>query len=346
MIPFNAAIAAERLRCQGLLRPLAPTPADIVSRFGAVQAQEFGPATWGLALRMGKRADRAAIRRAFDEGRILRTHVLRPTWHFVTPADIVWMLDLTAPRVRQAMAFGSRNLGLTETMYRKAVRVIERELQTHGPRTRAELGARLSRERLPGSGIHLAFLAMGAELDGLICSGPRRGAQMTYALLAERAPRARPLERDEALGELAARYFSSHGPATVRDFGWWSGLTMRDAMRGIEIARARKREVEGLSYWTIGGWRAAQPARHRLDLLPIYDEYIVAYRDLAAVPRGPTVLGRLPQAIIAGGEVVGSWKAVRQRSRTTVQVVIPGKLTAAQVVSLARAVERCEAFFA
>ena len=232
----------------------------------------------------------ADIERAFNEGRILRTHVMRPTWHFVTPADIRWLLELTAPRVQRIMASYNRRLELDAKTFTRATAVFERALANRQFLTRLELGERLSRAGLPAAGQRLAHLAMHAELEGVICSGPRRGKQFTYALVAERAPNARRLSRDESLAELTLRYFRSHGPATIRDFVWWSGLTTADTKRGLEMNQARRQQVGDRIYWTVG--RAASvPARVKMaHLLPIYDEYLVSYRDREAVPHGASVI--------------------------------------------------------
>src|SRR5918992_1898221 len=245
-------IAVQRLRNQRITRPGPRRPEKVVAWLGAVQAQEYGPAKWGLALRSPPSPTDAAIERAIDRGRILRTHVLRPTWHFVTPADIRWMLELTAPHVHRTMANYDRQLGLDAGVMTRSVGIIERALGDGGCLTRRELGAHLERAGLPGKSRELAHIALYAELEGVICSGPRRGKQSTYALLADRAPDAPRPPRDEALAKLTARYFRSHGPATIRDFVWWSGLRTADAKQGLEMNRAKLLEVDGIRYWTIG----------------------------------------------------------------------------------------------
>src|SRR4030095_1502737 len=154
--------------------------------------------------------------------------------------------------------------------------------------TRAELGDSLHRARLPMTGNRLARVVMHAELEGVICSGRRRDGQFTYALLAERAPNARRLPRDEALASLGERFFRSHGPATIRDFAWWSGLTTADGKRAAEMIRPRRELIDGLPYGTIGESPRATARDQQLHLLPIYDEYLIAYRDRKAVPHGPS----------------------------------------------------------
>jgi hypothetical protein len=201
---------------------------------------------------------------------------------------------------------------------------------------------------------------MHAELDGLVCSGPYQGRHLTYALLDERAPKARVLSRDEALAELVRRYFRSHGPATLRDFNWWSGLPMSDARRGLEIAGGRAADVDGLTYWTVG---PARPLRRvlarprgaelsRVFLLPIYDEYTVAYRDRQMVAQGgwPTLRSPSGQVVtfqhtlVIDGQVAGTWKSAPGRAAATVDVTPTRRLTAAERAGVAEATERYRLF--
>ena len=340
----DARVAAERLLRHRLAKPGSPDAVGTVAWFGAVQAQDYGAAKWALALRMRGAVTGAAVDRAFDEGRILRTHLLRPTWHFVAAADIGWLLELTAPRVHQALAFGRRYFGLSDALHRRAARTIERALERDECLTRNELAGHLERANLPAAGVPLAFVTIYAELEGIICSGPRRGKQFTYMLLPRRAPRALRYSRDEALAELTRRYFRSHGPATVRDFAWWSGLTVADAKRGLAIVRARSEVIDALTYWTVGPRRAIAGTDDAVHLLPVYDEYLVAYRDQEAVPRGKTVWGILPQAVVCGGQVVGTWKATRGATTPKVAVTLGRRLTRAERRQLAQAIDRYAQF--
>ena len=347
---MSAAIAQTRLRNQSISVPRLRHAADVVSWLGAVQAQEYEPAKWGLGLRIPGSVE-PEIERAFEEGRILRTHVMRPTWHFVTPADIRWLLDLTGPRVLRMMRGHDRLLELDETTVTRGLGVIERVLSGCQYLTRLEIAAQLKRARLVMSGPRLANLMMHAELEGLVCSGPRRGKQSTYALIAERAPRARRLSRDEALAELSRRFFQSHGPATPRDFSWWSGLTIADAKRGLEMNGGRREDVGDLCYWCIGKRGTASTRDTGAHLLPIYDEYLVSYRDRVAVPHGPSTVpsGRtsvtFQHAIVIAGHVAGTW---RHASRTSSAVGVSGALlrpiTRRERVALNAAARRYEHF--
>jgi winged helix DNA-binding protein len=321
-------VVRQRLRNQRLESSDLRTPADpgeVVAWLGAMQAQDFAGAKWALGMRVPGITD-AGVERAFDAGRILRTHLLRPTWHFVAPADIRWMLALTAPRVHGMNAAYYRKCGLDAPLFSRSAAVIERALEGGRQLTRSELASALRRAGIHADGMRLAYLMMRAELDGIMCSGPRRGKQFTYALVAERAPRARLLERDEALAELTRRYFSSHGPATLRDYSWWSGLTMREARAGVDMVRKTlaQEEIDGRTYWLVppktGRRRRAVPVY----LLPNYDEYLIAYkdRDWVLEPLPVTRRGAVehPHHLILDGKVRGSWKRMPGTTATTIEV--------------------------
>ncbi|HJR15227.1 MAG TPA: winged helix DNA-binding domain-containing protein [Gemmatimonadales bacterium] len=337
-------IADQRLLNQRVTRPGPRGPEKLVAWLGAVQAQEYGPAKWALGLRSAGTTDKA-IERAIDQGRILRTHLLRPTWHFVAAADIRWMLELTAPQVHRRMSTYDIQLGLDADVMTRATSVIERALGDGRYLTRRELGAQLDRAGLPSKPMELAHIAMYAELEGVICSGPRRGKQLTYALLADRAPAARSLPREEALAELTRRYFRSHGPATIRDFVWWSGLRTIEARRGVEMSGAKSHEVDGTTYWTIGRTGGIHRGR-KIDvhLLPVYDEFLVAYRDHQAVPRPAYVLGGFLNALVIAGQVTGTWRAIAAANGFMVEVTPLRRLTATQRRSLTQAVTRYRRF--
>jgi hypothetical protein len=335
----RAPIVGARLANQRLTKSGPADPVKTVAWFGAMQAQDYPAAKWALGLRTRGNPTDADIEGAVDEGRILRTHVMRPTWHFVAAADVRWLLALTAPRVHRALRWGHGQLGTDAELRTRAMRVIERVLTRESSQTRIELAEHLDRAGIPVRRTALALVVIHAELEALVCSGPRRGKYPTYALLDRRVPRAAPLDRDEALAELTRRYYQSHGPATVRDFVWWSGLTVADARRGLDIVKARSQSIGGLSYWSLSAQRTgdAPPDVH---LLPIYDEYLVAYRDHLAVPRGKTRWGILPQACISRGQVAGVWKAVQERDRLVVEVQAERRLTRDERLTLEQKVER------
>jgi Winged helix DNA-binding domain len=349
LIRSLSTIPQLRLHNQFLTRTRHRHPSDVVAWLGAVQAQEFGPAKWALGLRLPARSSDAAVQEAFDAGQILRTHVMRPTWHFVTSLDIRWMLELTAPRVHQTLSHYRRKLGLDDRVCKRATDVFERALDE--PLTRVELGSRLARAGIATKGIPLAMLTIYAELEGVICSGPRRGKHQTYARLADRAPDAQRLPRDEALAELTRRYFRSHGPATIRDFVWWSGLTTPDTKRGLEMIGAQPHPIDGCTYWQVDGGSRPASAGASLHLLPIYDEYLVSYRDRIAVPHGPTKVPSgsrgsvlFQHALVIAGQVAGTWRTGHTTDAQSIEVFPLRKLSRIERGWLDTAVARYSRF--
>jgi winged helix DNA-binding protein len=321
-------IAHRRLGNQQLLAPTLTEPAEVVRRLGAVQAQDYAGAKWAVGMRTRGRAVDAVVERALSDGSILRTHVLRPTWHFVTPADIRWMLALTAPRVKAAMAYYDRTLELDAAVFRRSHTALTRALRDGKQLTRAQLAQVLRRARVDATGTQrLGHLVMRAELDGLVCSGARRGKQGTYALLEERVPPGPALDRDAALLELIGRYFATRGPATLKDFAWWSGLTLADAKKGVQIAGRRlEREVSGdETYWFDPSARSPRKRSPIAHLLPNYDEYFIGFKDRSAIGRRLSsteiAMGRAAltaHVIVVDGQLVGGWK----RALTPTAVVV------------------------
>lgn len=328
----TATLLAQRLHHQHLTRTTLRDAAAIVAWLGAVQAQDYTGAKWALGQRL-KSATDAQVEGAFNDGAFLRTHVMRPTWHFVAPADIRWLQALTAPRVQAQMLPYDRRLELDAAVYKKSRAVLERALRDGHYQTRTELAAVLARGGIVASGQRLAHLMMRAELEAVVCSGPVRGKHQTYALLEERVPPAAPRTREAALAELTTRYFTSHGPAQVRDFAWWSGLTMRDTTAGIALAGAALTsvEIEGVTHWCV-----ATPSRPRVVarpfacLLPNYDEYGIAYKDRSAffadgiVPPATKGASEYEHLLMIDGQWAGRWKrAITPREATI--AIRPGR---------------------
>lgn len=332
-------LLTTRLRNQNLIDPKRCRPAQVVSWLCAMQAQDYPAAKWAIGLRSPGCQD-ADVEQAFNDGLILRTHVLRPTWHFVAPEDIRWLLALSAPRVHAANAYYYRQAGLDAKVFAKSCAMIHRQLEGGRTLTRAELAVYLTRARIPAEGLKLAYLMMHAELEGVICSGPRKGKQFTYALLDERAPKARNRDRAEALAELATRYFASHGPATVRDFAWWSGLTFTEAQKAVDSVRPNLESttIGGLVHWSAEGAGGPSSRSVAAFLLPNYDEYLIAYKDRAPVvdaARAANVVARsnggFANHLLIDGRLAGSWSRSCTVSNVTIEVAPYKKLTAAQL---------------
>ena len=345
-------IAHQRLANQRLAANPFAQPAEVVQWLGAVQAQDYAAAKWALGLRLRAATD-DSVEQAFADGMILRTHVLRPTWHFVAPADIHWLLALTAPRVQALNAPYYRKLELDENLFQRSASALVHALAGDRHLTRAEVRTVLEGVGIATTGeFRLSYLLMQAELVGLLCSGPRRGKQHTYALLDERVPLAQRFKPAEPAAELARRYCLSRSPATVQDFAKWSGLTITTANAGLEAVKSQLQHqmIAGQSYWCSPDLPTLDDQTPSAYLLSIYDEYISSYKDRSAMVE-PSFSARLSALgndltaiIVLNGQIVGTWKRTRKKTAVAVTPTLFTSLTEAKSRALDRAIERYAAF--
>ncbi|HEX5994587.1 MAG TPA: winged helix DNA-binding domain-containing protein, partial [Jiangellales bacterium] len=247
----------------------------------AVQAENPSQSAWAVASRT-QNPDQADLAALLHSGAVLRTHVLRPTWHFVRAEDIGWLLDLTGPRVRRVTGQQLRTAhGLDERSIDQAVAAVLEALASRGHLTRAQLADELRERGIQGNGQLLMILLAHAELDGLICSGGIVEGEHSYALMAERVPAPRRLGRAEALAELALRYFTGHGPATERDLAYWATLTLTDVRAGLQEVRDRldSFQHDGRTFWHAPGVAPEGPQEPAGHLLQVLDEMYRGYQD-------------------------------------------------------------------
>lgn len=309
-------IIERRLSNQQIGKTSFETSQDIVSCMVAMQAQEYAMAKWAIGLRLPGLKD-ADVEKAFNEGKILRTHLMRPTWHFVTPADIRWLLALTAPRVNQTISSYYRKYELDEEVFKSSQDVIVHALEggCHLPRT--ALKGLLEQEGIQTDTIRMSLIMMQAELDAVICSGPRAGRQFTYALLEERVPKTVSLTHEEALAQFTRRYFESRGPATLKDFSYWSGLTLKDVRIGMDMVQSRfeKVTVDGKTFYFPPGLPSEGKTLQKTFLLPDYDEYIMSYKDRSILNRPDSAIPLNGQGyplsnhfFVIGGQLSGFWE--------------------------------------
>lgn len=321
----------------------------MVETVGAVQAQDFSGAIWGVGLRV-KKSTYESIVSDFNTGKILRTHVMRPTWHFVSPQDIRWMLVLTRERVSKRIHAYNAPLGLNETIFSRANKQIEKELQKNDNLTRQELKHSLHRVGISTTVQKLAHLVMRAELDGLITSGPLRGKQFTYALMDNRAPASTLLPREKMLGMLAERYFSAHGPATLHDFSWWSGLTLAETREGVTHSRGlEKIDYSNQTYWFSKKQKTFSKEDEKIYLLPNYDEYTIGYWSKHALylPVDTHIFSGngFYHTIVCRGKVVGTWKRILQKNSFIIQTKFISPLNKDEKEQLQEAVHAYGEFF-
>jgi hypothetical protein len=338
-------IPRQRLHNQYLARATFEEPGDVVRWLGAVQAQDYRGALWAVGLRTSG-ATEDAIERAIADRTIVRTWPLRGTLHFVAPEDVRWMLKVLAPRMVARSALRHKQLALDEALFARSTKLIVKALQGGRALTRDAMYARLEAAHIStveSRGLHILWRIAH---DGVICFGQRQGRQQTFVLLDEWVPAARALERDEALAELARRYYTSHGPATLQDFSWWSGLSAADARAGLEMASAHLRHetIGGRAYWVSSSMTPAGKRSRMAWLLPPYDEYTVAYQDRSAV-LDPTRAARLGNGIfsptiVVDGQVVGTWTRRLEKGGVVVVPRLLAKLGGLETRAVAAAVER------
>jgi hypothetical protein len=337
-------IATRRLRNQRLAGNPLGSADEVVGWLGAVQAQDYPAVVWALGQRT-RDATAADVHRLFDAGTIVRTHVLRPTWHFALPADVRWLLALTAPRLRTAIAGRWRELGIDAGVMSRAEAAFGDALAGGRQLTRAELGAVLQAAGIAPDGQRLPHLILAAELDALVISGPRRGHDFTYMLMDDRVPATSPLSPEEALGRLAERYFRSRGPAQLQDFAWWAGATLDGARRGVATAgdSLASEVIDGKRYWladpasdtvpvpvpatataaaspppapaAAAGLASSRPRTSRTPvahLLPNFDELTVAYHDRSAADHPE---GRFDPGLFGFGSILSNVVVIGGRVR-------------------------------
>lgn len=343
-------VLLSRLAVQHLTSSPSPRAAEAVRRLTCVQSQERDHAFWSLGLR-SRASTYAAVRAEHDSGAFVRTHILRSTWHFVAPEDLRWIQSLTAPRVEQSIGTYLRRDSIDEPLIARTFRVLAGCLAGQNVLTRNEIAARFQVAGLPAKGLAFTHLIMLAELRALVCGGPMAGVHHTYGLVDELIPPSRERPREEALVELAHRFFGGHGPACLKDFTRWSSLTVADARTALtELeadGRLQRGEVSGIPHWSDAAV-AERTTRPRVGLLlPEYDEVTLSYpqvnfpvaHDLPTNESDPWWT-----TVLVDGTRVGSWKRTLARDRVTVAMRLSPSVTADQSAAIDEGVERLGRF--
>jgi hypothetical protein len=292
------------------------TAEEVVSRMGAMQAQDLSMSKWAIGIRLHD-STQDLINREIDSGNIVRMHLLRPTWHFVSFKDVYWILELSGPRIGIAAGYRDRQLELTKDIFRKATMIIENALRDNNHKTREELIAELVKADIRVDNNRASHIFLRAEIDGIICSGRQKSGRPTYALLEEWIPKdSKKVYREEALKELGWRYFSSRGPATLEDFSWWSGLSAKDTKLALELNRFNllSEIIDNQIFWFTDSSTKGNPVENNIHLSPAYDEFLISYRDRrASLPKTETKWvvsnnGIFYPTILMNGQVIGTWK--------------------------------------
>lgn len=319
-------IISTRLMSQQIAATRFKKPGEIVAWMGALQAQDYNMAKWAIGLRLPA-ATETTVDKAIDKGEIIRTHVMRPTWHFVAAADLHWMLELTAPKILASLKTRHKQLGFTDAIFKKSHHLIERALTKSKHLTRDELVNEMKKANIRVDEARASHLFLKAELEGLICSGAHKDAAPTYTLLQDRVPKKKHYHRDEALALLAKKYFNSHGPATLQDFCWWSGLTLTEARQALEMIKQDLIvEKNGSQTWCIGKEFAAstKPADGAW-LLPAFDEFVISYKDRSHImslqhqKKAFSSNGIFWPVMVVNGQVTGLWKRTIKKDKVLIE---------------------------
>ena len=319
-------ISNIRLITQQIAGTKFKSPKEIVSWMGAMQAQDYRMAKWGIGLRTPKATEKI-VEDAINKGEIIRTHLLRPTWHFLSSDDIYWMLELTAPRLKVFQRSREKQIGLTEKIFTKSNLVIEKVLRDGKHLTRAELLAELGKAKIATDNFKSSHILFRAEIEGIICSGITKTKQTTYALLSERVLENKKLNKDEALSKLAKKYFESHCPATLQDFIWWSGLTVSDAKLAFEMIKSDfiSEKIESQTYLFPNSFSIPKKFKEAVYLLPAFDEFLISYKVRTAAiafenhRHAFSNNGIFWPTIVINGQVRGIWKRIIKKDKIVME---------------------------
>lgn len=340
------AVQRARLTSVGLGTLRAPGDDDgavagVVARLGAVQSQELHSSAWGVAQRLAAPATLEQVQGALADGSVLRTHVLRPTWHYVVPEDLAPLMTATAPRVRRVMTSTERSYGFDHSLLGRRQGVVAGAL-ADGPLTRKEIGVALAEdEGAPLDAWHLGQLMMHAELDLIVASGPMRGKQATYRLL----PEQKAWDEDAARVHLARAYVRGHGPCRADDVAWWGTLTKTAARAAVADAGLTRHEVAGLDLWADGDLPEPAPSG-TARLLSVYDEFFCHdFKSWPSLTRdGMPSRWLYTGLVVVDGLIVGGWSRVLKAQTVEITVELTDEPTAAVWAALEAEAARYGAF--
>lgn len=314
-----------RISNQKIVGSAFKTAKELVGWMGAMQAQDFSMAKLAIGIRVLNSTEEK-IESAFNNAEILRTHVLRPTWHFIPAEDIYWMLDLTARRIKSSMTSRLKQLELTPELITKSNSIIETVFSKTKFLTREELATEFNNANINVADNRLSHLLFQAELEGIVCSGPIKAKKQTYALLYDRVPNKKIITRDEALAELAKRYFTSHCPATLKDFIWWSGLSAIEAGQALELIKPTliSETINSEKYWMTSSFSECKN-NTSVHFLPAFDEFLISYRDRSASlsltdnKKAVSDNGIFRPVIVLNGQVIGLWKRTLKKDKIMIE---------------------------
>lgn len=319
-----------RAHSQQLVNPQFDSPKELVSWMGAMQAQEYNMMKWAVGMRL-KDSTLSAVNESLHKGEIIRTHILRPTWHLVSPDDIRWMLNITSPRIKPVIKSYYKALGVSEDQQIKLLQAVENALDEHDFLTRQEIADELIKKGTKiNSQQELNCVISYAEMDGIVCSGGDKNKKATYALLEKRVPPTNDLNKEEALSLLARKYFQSHSPATIEDFTWWSGLSLTETRLAIKLIESEltKDNIGEETYFIHQSCAFSEKCENLLHFMPPYDEFLISYKDRTPTldkehyPKAFNTFGIFYPVIMYNGKIVGNWKKVKKKGQLSIDITL------------------------
>ncbi len=336
-----------RLQNQFITSHPVLTPSAIVKKMVAMQAQDFNASKWAIALR-SNRLTKTQIETSLNAGEILRIHILRPTWHYVSSEDIYWILSLTSQYVQNRNLPYYHKLGLDDNVFSKTETIIKNSLKGGKSIRRENLIELIKQKGISTTKLGYLYILMHAELNGIICNGVSEGNIVSYALLHERVPNIKNLPRDEALAQLTLGYFTSHGPTTIKDFIWWSGLPIKIAKEGFDMV---KDQLDLQKYQDVDYWFCFPLLKDEINeavyLLPNFDEYIVGYSNREIIfdrKQRVKLDGRknvlFQHSIVLNGKIIGNWKVILKKNEVQIRINLFVHVTKAQLILLKDEINR------
>lgn len=319
-------ISNSRLASQHIAIKTQTTVKDVVGYMVAMQAQDYAMAKLAVGIRLSDTTDKV-IEAAISNGDIIRTHLLRPTWHLVSADDIYWLLELTAPHVKNLLKSRHKELELSGSVLTAIYTIIQNELRDGNHLTREELISIIEKANFSMDDNRAYHILLRAELDGILSSGSIKGNKQTYALLNERVPKTIHLTREEALGKLARKYFTSHGPATLQDFVWWSGLSVTDARKALGLIKDDliSESIDIETYWYTNTCSNPLNKKDGVYLLPAFDEFLISYKNRrASIVKDNQIKaiyqnGIFRPVIVIGGQIEGTWKRTMKKEKVIIE---------------------------
>lgn len=337
---------------QQITKPVLETPQAVIEYMGVIQAQDYNMAKLAVGAR-SLHATHQQIENDINEGKIIRTHILRPTWHLISVNDVRWVMELTAPGINKILSSMYRQMELDDKIFKKSNAIIHKLLSNTEALTRKEIMTELEKAGIKTDSLRAVHIMFKAETEMIACNGAKRNKQFTYSLFDRKVPAAKSIPRDEALAKLASRYFTSHGPATIKDFSWWSGLSAADAKKAVALVKNNfnSEAVNSETYWFVDANREKAVAETDIFLMPSYDEFTVGYTDRGALiestSRSKINTKNLifSPIIIRNGKVIGTWKKSIKGKEVNIETMLFRRMLKSEKGKLQKAIDFVRNFY-